>query len=565
LKTPAFVIPDRLVQKSVVLCYRRAHSLGMLLPEPRAALEVREEERDVAGGETAHGRLRLRIDREAGKRVADDGVRKQEYIVGIVTILEKLISLEDKMNVFHDLARHNARKLGALASLATFAILASQVACAQEQREEEAVDRPDTTAVEVRTAARDTPAMPAAPDLPEPFATESAVKFARVVGWPEGRTPTAPEGFRVSLYAEGLEAPRWLYVLPNGDVLVSQARFSDPQGLPPAVREELRKAAMTGPSPNTITLLRDADHDGSPEVRETFLEGLNQPFGMLLLGDRLYIANTDGLVRYPYQEGQTRISAKGEKVLDLPAGGYNNHWTRNVVVSPDGSKLYVSVGSATNVDEEGVDAKDERRAAILEANPDGSGMRVFASGLRNPNGMGWAPSTNTLWTVVNERDGLGDDLVPDYLTSVRDGAFYGWPYSYYGQHPDPRKKGERPDLVAKAVVPDLALGSHVAALGLFFYEGEALPERYRGGAFIGEHGSWNRSRLSGYKVAFVPFAGGRPSGPPEDFLTGFIASEEPAEVYGRPVGLAELPDGSLLVADDAAGRIWRVSAAETGQ
>jgi len=397
------------------------------------------------------------------------------------------------------------------------------------------------------------------PILPKPFATESAVNFATVVGWPEGRTPIAPDGFTVTLFAEDLESPRWLYVLPNGDVLVSQARFKDPQGLPPDVREKLRTAGMTGPSPDRITLLRDRDGDGSPELRETFLDRLNQPFGMLLLGDTFYVANTDGLYRYPYEEGQTRIEATGEKIADLPAGGYNNHWTRNVIASPDGSRLYVSVGSATNVDEERIDSKDKRRAAILEVSPGRGEPRVFASGLRNPNGMDWAPGSSTLWTVVNERDGLGDDLVPDYLTSVRDGAFYGWPYAYWGKHVDPRKKGERPDLVAKSIAPDYALGAHTASLGLVFYRGESFPDRYRGGAFVGQHGSWNRSRFAGYKVIFVPFQRGEPSGLPEDFLTGFISQEGAGEVHGRPVGLAVLSDGSLLVADDAAGKIWRVA------
>jgi len=402
-----------------------------------------------------------------------------------------------------------------------------------------------------------------APTLPEPFATSSAVKFPKVIGWPEGRTPSAPEGFRVTLYAEGLQSPRWLYVLPNGDVLVAESSSEKFAGVPPELEAVLREARMMMRSANRITLLRDTDKDGKPEVRETFLQGLNQPFGMLLLGNWFYVANTDAVVRYPYSEGQTRIDAKGEKILDLPAGGYNNHWTRNLIANPDGSKLYVTVGSQTNADEEGLDAKEPRRAVILEVNPDGSGMRIFASGLRNPNGMDWAPGTNTLWTVVNERDGLGDELVPDFLTSVKDGAFYGWPYSYFGQNEDPRQKGKRPDLVAKAVVPDFALGAHTASLGLVFYRGTAFPERYQGGAFISQHGSWNRSRFTGYKVVFVPFKEGKPSGEMEDFLTGFIADEQRSEVYGRPVGLAVLPDGSLLVSDDGAGKIWRVSATRT--
>jgi len=281
------------------------------------------------------------------------------------------------------------------------------------------------------------------------------------------------------------------------------------------------------------------------------------PHGMLLLGNWFYVGNTNGIVRYPYRSGQTRIEGKGEKILDLPAGG---HYTRNLIADGAGQKIYIAVGSRSNVDEDGKDAEDPRRAAILEINPDGSGMRVFASGLRNPVGMGWETQTKVLWTVVNERDLLGDDLVPDYLTSVREGAFYGWPYSYFGQNEDPRKKGQRPDLVAKAIVPDYALGSHVAALGLAFYNGKSFPKRYHGGAFIGMHGSWNRSKMVGYKVAFVPFENGKPSGPIEDILTGFIANEKTFEAYGRPVGVTVAADGSLLVADDAGGKVWRLSA-----
>jgi glucose/arabinose dehydrogenase len=323
------------------------------------------------------------------------------------------------------------------------------------------------------------------------------------------------------------------------------------------VQGELRSRAL-GDSANRITLLRDADGHGIPEIRETFLEGLNQPFGMALRGDDLYVGNTDGVLVFPYRAGQTRIEAEGRKILELPAGGYNNHWTRNVRVGPDGTKLYVTVGSASNVGEYGMD-EEERRAAILEINLDGSGERIFASGLRNPVGLDWEPETGVMWTAVNERDELGDELVPDYLTSVREGGFYGWPYAYFGQIEDPRR-GERPDLVAKSLVPDLALGSHTASLGLMFYRGRAFPQRYRGGAFIGQHGSWNRSELSGYKVVFVPFAHGRPSGPMEDFLTGFMADPSKSEVHGRPCGVIELPDGSILVADDAGDTIWRVAA-----
>ena len=403
------------------------------------------------------------------------------------------------------------------------------------------------------------------PKLPPPNTTNPPKKHPNVVGWPAGRTPTAPSGFTVSLYADRLDHPRWLYVLPNGDVLVAEANTpvtqKDLQEVSPEELAQQLAAKTRGASANRITLLRDANRDGTPEVISTFLTGLNRPLGMLLLGDTLYVANTDSLMRYPYRTGQTRITARGMKILDLPAGGYNNHWTRNLIASPDKSKIYISVGSASNVGEHGI-AEENRRANILEINPDGSGERIFASGLRNPVGMGWAPGTKTLYTAVNERDELGDDLVPDYLTSVREGAFYGWPYSYFGQNEDPRRKGERPDLVAEAVVPDVPLGSHTASLGLAFYEGKAFPKQYQGGAFIGQRGSWNRSRPSGYKVAYVPFRNGRPSGPPQDFLTGFIAevgaSGTPV-VYGRPVGVTTLPDGSLLVADDAADRIWRVT------
>jgi glucose/arabinose dehydrogenase len=404
-------------------------------------------------------------------------------------------------------------------------------------------------------------AVPAA-GLPPPLATPPALRFSTVIGWPAGRMPIAPAGFQVSLFADALANPRWLHVLPNGDVLVAESMaVAAPPGLPPDIIDGLRRSRIVGDSANRITLLRDANGDAVPEVRTVFLSGLQQPFGMLHMDGSLLVANTDGLVRYPYRGNETRIDAAGQKLLDLPAGGYNNHWTRNVVARPDGSKLYVSVGSATNVDEESIDVKDPRRAAILEVNPDGTGMRVYASGLRNPNGMDWEPTTTRLWTTVNERDMLGDDLVPDYLTGVRDGGFYGWPYSYFGANEDPRQKGKRPDLVATAIVPDYSLGAHTASLGLLFSRGTLMPESYRGGAFIAQRGSWNRSALAGYRVIFVPFSGGRPSGSIQDFLTGFIANEQTAEVYGRPVGLAMLRDGSLLVADDGGGKIWRVSAA----
>jgi glucose/arabinose dehydrogenase len=373
--------------------------------------------------------------------------------------------------------------------------------------------------------------------LPPPNATRAVANPATVIPWPNGKTPLAPPGFEVSLFADKLDNPRMIYVLPNGDVLVME---SIPQQ-----------------SPSRIVLLRDTEKTGKPAVRHSFLRRLNMAFGMALIGNRFYVGNTDEVVVFPYRVGETQIKRQPEKMLDLPAGG---HYTRNLLADPSGKKIYIAVGSATNVDEQRVDEKDSRRAAILQVNPDGSGMRVFAAGMRNPVGMDWEPVTKNLWTVVNERDMLGDELVPDYLTSVRDGAFYGWPYSYFGQNEDPRKKGQRPDLVAKAIKPDFALGSHVAPLGLVFYRGKSFPARYQSGAFIGMHGSWNRSELVGYKVAFVPFQNGKPSGPLEDFLTGFIANPKTSDVYGRPVGVAVWTDGSLLVADDAAGKIWRVSA-----
>ncbi|CCH00981.1 NHL repeat-containing protein [Fibrella aestuarina BUZ 2] len=375
--------------------------------------------------------------------------------------------------------------------------------------------------------------------LPDPYATPSVSRPSSVVAWPMGKTPTAPAGFTVTEYARGLSYPRWTYVLPNGDVLVAQAATSN--------------------SANRITLFRDTNKDGKPDASYAFMSGLNKPLGMAYLGGYLFIANTDGLMRYPYTSGQTKITTTGTKILTLPAGGYNNHWTRNVIANPAGTKLYVSVGSASNVGEYGMQY-EVRRAGILEINPNGTSERIYASGLRNPVGMAWQPGTGTLWTAVNERDGLGDELVPDYITSVKDGGFYGWPYSYYGQREDPRRKGERPDLVASALVPDFALGSHTASLGLAFYDKTRFPAKYLNGAFVGQHGSWNRSTLAGYKVLYVPFVDGKPCGQPEDFLTGFIANASTRQVYGRPAGVTVMPDGALLVADDAGGRIWRVQA-----
>ncbi|WP_207430946.1 PQQ-dependent sugar dehydrogenase [Sabulibacter ruber] len=396
--------------------------------------------------------------------------------------------------------------------------------------------------------------------LPPPDTTQNVKNYSRVIGWPTDKMPEAPTAFRVNKFAAGLRNPRWIYVAPNGDIFVSEAETVK-RG---KERREARKSGMDksqnmNRSANRITLFRDVNQDGVPEERYTFLQRQNQPFGMLVLNNYFYVANTDGLWRYPYQPGQTRLNGRGEKILELPAGGYNNHWTRNIIANADGSKIYIAVGSGSNNGENGME-HEVRRACILEINPDGSGERIYASGLRNPVGMDWAPNARTLWTAVNERDELGDELVPDYLTSVKEGGFYGWPYAYFGQNEDPRMKGQRPDLVKKTLVPDVPLGAHTASLGLAFYKRSAFPGKYRGGAFIGQHGSWNNSKLVGYKVVFVPFENGKPSGPPEDFLTGFIADAEKNQVYGRPVGIAVLPDGSLLVSDDAANTIWRVAA-----
>ncbi len=378
------------------------------------------------------------------------------------------------------------------------------------------------------------------PQLPEPYNTADVDNPSEVIGWPEGEMPDAPAGFTVNKFADGLEHPRRIYVAPNNDIFVAESDDAEN-------------------SANRISLFRDTDNDGEPEVREVFLTGLNQPYGMLVLNNYFYVANVDGLMRYPYEEGQTSITAAGEKILDLPAGGYNHHWTRNLLASKDGAKIYISVGSSSNNGEYGMD-KEERRANILEINPDGSGERIYAFGLRNPVGMDWEPETNTLWTAVNERDKSGNNLVPDYITSVQEGGFYGWPYAYFGSNVDPRMVGEAPELVEKAIVPDIALGAHTASLGLAFYTADAFPEKYHGGVFIGQHGSWNRNVLNGYRVLFVPFENGEPSGAPQDFLTGFIADLDEEEVYGRPVSVAVLPDGALLVSDDDSNTLWRVSA-----
>lgn len=374
--------------------------------------------------------------------------------------------------------------------------------------------------------------------LPKPYATESANKMSKVIGWKD-KMPTAPAGFTVSLFADKLESARWLYVADNGDIFVAQADKEGKKG-------------------NNILLFRDTNKDGTNESKTVYLKDLKQPFGMLIINDKFYVANSDALVEFPYNAQATTITAAGKKLLSLPADG--RHWTKNIITNSAKDRIYIAVGSASNVAEDGID-KEVRRASILQVNLDGTNEKLFASGLRNPVGMGWAPGTNTLWTVVNERDELGDDLVPDYLTSVKENGFYGWPYSYFGQNLDPRikKEDQNMELVNQALLPEVALGSHTAALGLAFYTNNSFPSSYHNGAFIAEHGSWNRSHLAGYKVVFVPFSDGKPTGKPQDFLTGFIASDNNSEVYGRPVGVFVHPDGSLLVTDDGDGKIWKVS------
>ncbi|HSA82731.1 MAG TPA: sorbosone dehydrogenase family protein, partial [Geminicoccaceae bacterium] len=402
------------------------------------------------------------------------------------------------------------------------------------------------------------------PELPPPRETLlPTVNIAPARGWPGGAMPSPAEGLSVAPFADGLDHPRWLYVLPNGDVLVAETnapeRPEDAKGIRGWVMRLMMQRAGAGvPSADRITLLRDADGDGVVDLREVFLEGLHSPFGMALVGSDLYVANTDALVRFPYDEGAVRIEEAGTTVVELPAGPINRHWTKNVIASPDGQRLYVAIGSNSNVAENGL-AAEEGRAAIWEVDPATGEHRIFASGLRNPVGLAFEPASGALWTAVNERDELGSDLVPDYMTAVEDGGFYGWPYSYFGAHVDQRVQPQRPDLVAKAIVPDYALGAHTASLGLTFAEGaDGLPAELGSGAFVGLHGSWNREPLSGYKVIFVPFEGGRPAGAPVDVLSGFLNDE--GEALGRPVGVALDAQGALLVADDVGNRIWRVSA-----
>ncbi|TFF37975.1 PQQ-dependent sugar dehydrogenase [Mucilaginibacter psychrotolerans] len=395
--------------------------------------------------------------------------------------------------------------------------------------------------------------------LPAPFQTKSARNYCKVIGWPKGKTPIAPTGFSVSLFADSLANPRNIYLAPNGDILVSEAN-TELKGIKKLGAKIIGAAGSQNlnKSANRITLLRDANGDGIPETKTVFLDKLNQPYGMLIMGNSFYVANTDGLWQYPYKAGQTKITDPGKMILSLPAGGYNNHWTRNLLANAAGDKIFVSVGSGTNIAEHGME-NERRRANILLINPDGSGETIYGAGLRNPVGMALQPGTGTLYTVVNERDELGDELVPDYLSSVKQGGFYGWPWAYFGQHEDPRPEVKRPDMVKKTLTPDFALGAHTASLGLTFYNGDKFPAKYKGGAFIGQHGSWNRAKLSGYKVTFVPFANNKPGAKMEDFLTGFIADSVKQEVYGRPVAVMAARDGSLLVADDSGNKIWRVA------
>lgn len=407
------------------------------------------------------------------------------------------------------------------------------------------------------------------PQLPAPEKSGLVPTFniAPAQGWPQGAQPQAPAGFKVTALARGLDHPRWVYTLPNGDVLVAESNKPPPaegsknvhsdglRGL--AMGLVMKRAGAGTPSANRITLLRDTDGDGVADVRTAFMQDLLSPFGMALVGTQLFIATADGVVKVPYETGQTSVNTAPVRVTDLPAGA-NHHWTKNIIASPDGRKLYATVGSNSNVGDNGM-AAEEGRAAIWEVDVETGSKRLFATGLRNPNGLGWEPQSKVLWTVVNERDELGNELVPDYLTSVKDGAFYGWPWSYWGQHVDTRVNPPNPDMVAKAITPDYGLGSHVAPLGLAFSDAR-MPGAYASGAFIGQHGSWNRKELTGYNVVFVPFADGRPSGPPQPFLMGFLSKD--GDAYGRPVGVALDGKGALLVADDVGNVVWRVVRSE---
>ncbi|MEI9994835.1 MAG: sorbosone dehydrogenase family protein [Rhizomicrobium sp.] len=399
------------------------------------------------------------------------------------------------------------------------------------------------------------------PTLPAPHPTLiPTINQANGVGWPAGVKPVAAAGLAVAAFADKLSHPRWLYVLPNGDVLLAETNSPPKPDDMKGVRGFVAGVIMGGAgaatdSPNRIILLRDTDGDGVADKRFTFISGLNSPFGMTLVGHDLYVADTDAVLRFPYRDGETQIADKGTKLVDLPAGTINHHWTKNVIASPDGSRLYVTVGSNSNVGENGI-AAEAGRAAIWQVDPKTGAHRIFASGIRNPNGMDFLPGTDTLWVTVNERDEIGSDLVPDYMTSVKDGAFYGWPYSYYGQHVDSRMQPQHPEAVARAIAPDYALGAHTASLGLTFSDKAKLGETYAHGIFIGQHGSWNRNPRAGYRVIFVPFAGAKPSGPPQEVLTGFLDAKGGAQ--GRPVGVVIAKDGALLVADDVGNTVWRV-------
>jgi glucose/arabinose dehydrogenase len=403
------------------------------------------------------------------------------------------------------------------------------------------------------------------PVLPEPQQyLFPPMNIAKVVGWKDGETPTVAPGLKIEALATGLQHPRSIYTLPNGDILVVESQgpgvepISRPKTLVMGLIQSMATGGSGGGESNRITLLRDADGDGKPETRTTFLEHLSSPFGVALVGSDLYVANTDSLMRYRYNPGETKLADPGTPLTQLPGGPIDHHWTKSLAASPDGSLLYVGVGSNSNITENGMEA-EKNRAAIWEVDRATGRWRLFAEGLRNPTGLGFEPTSGALWAIVNERDELGPDLVPDYMTSVKDGGFYGWPYSYFGQHIDPRVQPQRPDLVSKAIVPDYALSSHVAPLGLTFYTADGLPEKYKGGAFVGEHGSWDRDQFNGYKVVFVPFKDGKPNGKAEDVVTGFLDKDEAAR--GRPVGVAVDKTGALLIADDAGNVVWRVTRA----
>ncbi len=374
----------------------------------------------------------------------------------------------------------------------------------------------------------------ASDSLPNPYATPSVYNFSSVQGWKDGQKPTAPEGFEVSLFAGGLDKPRWVYEMENGDIIVSESKA------------------------DRLTLFRDSDADGFPDTSFVIKDDLDKPLGMLYLNGYFYVANTGEILRFKHS-GNGPLQGEGEKILDLPANGYNAHWTRNLIASKDKSKIYVTVGSASNVAENGMDG-EKRRANILEINSDGSGEKIYASGLRNPVGMDWNPVTGELWTAVNERDALGDNLVPDYITSVKEGGFYGWPYLYFGNNIDPRWKDDLPENLPKSIKPDFAVGSHTASLGIAFYNKTAFPNKYRNGAFVAQHGSWNRTTLNGYTVLFIPFKDGKPAGKVEKFLNGFISDLKDEKVYGRPVGVFVLKDGSMLVTEDGGGTVWKIKA-----